>query len=153
MSCVPLLTRLTASACTAAAVPRLRRPIAVIAIAAGCDPRHTQGADCAGAPQMIEALAQFRPTLVAVEDLGAPQDEVLAVARRLARQAGARLACWRLEDGEEDDEPLCARLTAAARPGDRVVLLHRPGRTAAVRDQILATPGLKLVEASAWLRP
>lgn len=165
----PLLSRLTAAAPFPASVRADdARPVAVMII--GADPRAAgvpAPARKVALPRMTEALARFRPTVVAVEwpaalvaerfaryltgTLTLSSSEVVKLGFQLAKRTGARIAGV----GQPGEIPcagsVCAALAAAGRPGDRMVVLQETPLVAALRQRVMTTPGLKLVEANAWL--
>lgn len=46
---------------------------------------------------------------------------------------------------------ICANLIQLARPGDRIVVFYGAGHAYLLRQCVAETPGMKLVEANAWL--
>lgn len=162
----PLLTRLTATAAVPARARAIdARPICVMIIG-----DHPDAADIltparqVGLQHMTDALARFRPTVVAVEwpaaivaeryarylagTLAPSRSEVVQLGFRLARQTGARIVGVGQHGETLCASRLCAALSEVGRPGDRMVVLHDTALSAALRRQVVATRGLKLVEAS-----
>lgn len=119
--------------------------------------------------------ALLAQTQAGIEDLTRRQERLLgekgvaATLRYLNDPArlGGDNAFYRtmLRVGEGDNQPgaellaawyrrnlrICANLVQATRPGDRMVVFYGAGHAFLLRQCVQETPGLRLVEANAWL--